>query len=233
MIPMRTVAFGLLVALALVGIPGGASDTAPTPTPHTSGWTVEPVALFGGSSPPQIALASDGVPQVLYCPVGQAWWANRTPPGWAAEFVTPTPGGGGCGGLALAPDGTPRIYMYSEPPSESARAMLWTRIGGSWSGVNGTVPSGSLAVDSLGRAHIAAEEYVPNGTEWDHFLHYGMYDGLAWNVTRVDFYGTTSFAFIGAHWESLALDAQDNPHVLYYDPLRGDVRYAFRNATGW
>jgi len=49
----------------------------------------------------------------------------------------------------------------------------------------------------------------------------------------LDFMGTTGFAFIGAHWEQVVVDATDNPRILYYDQIRGDVRYAIRDAAGW
>jgi len=230
---MRRLVLGLLLtALLAVSVEGGAGS-APTPSPGVPGWTIEPVATFGGSSPPQLAVGTDGVPQVLYCPVGQAWWANRSDAGWLPEYVAATPGGGGCGALAVGPDGAPRVYVYSKPVVGPAAAMLWTRTPAGWTPSPGTVPSGSIAVDSQGRVHMVAEEAVPNGTAYDHYLHFAVLSGGVWQVTRLDFMGTTGFAFIGAHWEQVVVDSQDNPRVLYYDQLRGDVRYASRNETGW
>jgi len=219
---MRPSSFLLVVGTA---VPDSFSWSAP--------WSVEPVAFFGGSSPPQVAVDSAGAPQVLYCPVGEAWWSARTDSGWAREFVTATPGGGGCGGLALGPDDDPHVYMYSKLAGGLAAAKLWTRASPTWTSVAGTVPSGSIAVDLAGRVHMVAETAVAKGGSFEHYLQYSVYDGVAWQVTLVDFMGTTGFAFIGAHWEQVVVDAASNPHLLYYDPIRGDVRYASRDAAGW
>ena len=100
--------------------------------------------------------------------------------------MTTTPGGGGCGALALDMDGTPFVYVVSKPSSGPSAPVLWERTPGGWVAVPGTVASGSIAVDAWGRLHMVAEEPVPNGSVYDHYLHYARMEQRTFDAAVTD-----------------------------------------------
>ena len=80
----------------------------------------------------------------------------------------------------------------------------------------GDITPDSLAVDDLGRPHVA---YGGDA------LYYAWHDGVAWQVETAD---------CGASdWAALTLDDQGQPHVSYFDPASGSLRYAYRDGGGW
>lgn len=68
----------------------------------------------------------------------------------------------------------------------------------------------SLAIDSAGRPRVAFGG--------DH-LYYAWYDGAVWHTVVVD-----DSPGVG-RYTSLALEADDTPHISYYDAADGDLRY--------
>jgi len=87
----------------------------------------------------------------------------------------------------------------------------------------------SLILDSQDRPHIAYFKWDSrNGGE----LKYAAWDGTAWQIESVDRMEDINIAFIGARRSmSLALDAQDRPHIAYSD--RTSVRYTRKNGDSW
>jgi len=83
----------------------------------------------------------------------------------------------------------------------------------------------SLALDSRGDPHIS---YF-NQTTSDSVpieLRYLSWDGIAWNRKTVITLNKRDFA------TSLAIDAQDVPHIAYCDVGERSVKYATRSASG-
>jgi hypothetical protein len=82
----------------------------------------------------------------------------------------------------------------------------------------GELTDRSLALDSLGRPHVA---YGHN------HLYYAAYDHGLWRWHVAD---------LGAEvgqFAALALDDADLPHISYYDETNGDLRYAHYNGSVW
>jgi hypothetical protein len=75
-----------------------------------------------------------------------------------------------------------------------------------------------LRMDSQGRLQVAFGFYR---------MYYGLYDGGAWQLEVVD------DQTIRGNFSSLALDAEDNPHIAYRDYYSQAVFYAHKDANGW
>ena len=218
-------AFVVLIAISLLVPSAVASATNREPPPPTqSAWTIEVVGLHGGSAEPDLALDSKGTPHVLYCPPGEVRFAGRAPSGWASDPVVLSPGGGVCGELAMGPGDIPHI---TTPWATAYGAETYgTRVNGTWN--LAPYPGGLLdAVNSRGEPQLVTYANLAGGLAA--FRHRTFMGGV-WVDEDVDLF--PGFVW-GAAWASLVLDAADNPRVLYYDSVRGDVRYAFRNETGW
>jgi len=76
----------------------------------------------------------------------------------------------------------------------------------------------SLRLDSTGKPHIAYGA--------DH-LYYARFDGANWVKEVVD-----SADGVGLY-ASLALDANNHPHISYYDANKGVLKYAVNLGSGW
>jgi hypothetical protein len=88
-------------------------------------------------------------------------------------------------------------------------------------GYTGYYPS--LAVDSLGRPHIAYSGPVNTSTS----LKYAQWDGTQWVISAVESPSPAMDIL-------LRLDARDVPHLLWYTGFSTeDLRYATRGSGGW
>jgi len=85
--------------------------------------------------------------------------------------------------------------------------------------------SSSLVLDSTGCAHIAYH------TDDSGYLKYARYTGSSWQVETVD--NTVGLGYWGGYSVSLALDAQQRPHIVYHDGDQNDLKYARYNGTAW
>ena len=83
----------------------------------------------------------------------------------------------------------------------------------------------SLALDSAGHPHIA---YSKVGTSWS-TLRYAYYDGTTWHKETVDGLGDEDVGY----FVSLALDADDHPHISYQDVTNLNLRYAYYDGSTW
>jgi hypothetical protein len=84
----------------------------------------------------------------------------------------------------------------------------------------------SLAVDSLGRPHIAYCRPPVNRAEICSGLKYAWNDGLSWQVELVEG-GNVGVA------ASLVLDSAGRPHIAYADMAEDDLKYARYDGAGW
>jgi hypothetical protein len=75
-----------------------------------------------------------------------------------------------------------------------------------------------LRVDAAGNPHIAY-----GGAS----LYYAWYDGVDWH------YETADNSVKVGYYASLALDEDGNPHIAYLDSSNDDIKYAYRDGSGW
>lgn len=82
----------------------------------------------------------------------------------------------------------------------------------------------SMALDSSGNPHLSYHDSSdPYG------LRYAFHDGIGWSTETVDNRG------ISGDYTSLSLDAQDRPHIMYYNPgaAYSNLNYAYHDGTSW
>jgi hypothetical protein len=80
----------------------------------------------------------------------------------------------------------------------------------------------SIALDPLGRLHIV----YWYGTYEEHVLRLAWFDGGRWRVESI----TSDSPTLDIDYASIAIDADGNRHVTYYDRLLQDLLYAFSPA---
>lgn len=135
--------------------------------------------------------------------------------------------------IQLDKEGHPRIsyYLYHAPDKSYLLHLKFA----SFDGKNWTIETvdkrpetgkfNSLAVDSLGRPHIA----YSNVSAGD--LMYAAWDGAHWNFGDADARRLDNdYEGIG---NSIAVDRSDNPHMAYFDSTRNLVKYASMEEGRW
>jgi len=217
----------LLIAIAALTVgplPIGMSSALGNPPTPESAWTIETVSLHGGSADPHIALDSSNAPHVLFCPPGEVRYADRQQTGWTSELVVSTVFGGVCGELVFGPDDTP--HATTPLAVGTLKELYGTRASGAWN--LSAYPGGLLeAVNEIGEPQVVS--YWNLGPGQFSFRYLSLVGG-AWVQEDVETFPAPG---INLAWASLALDPADTPNILYYDDARGDVRYAFRDSSGW
>lgn len=142
--------------------------------------------------------------------------------GWRLEVADAAAYSGVDPSIAIDPSGGPRI-AYSDYVND--RLKLATRLAHSWLPQvvddQGLVGMGAtLALDRQGRAHIMYREYgAALGAK---VLRYARELGSGWEISTVD-PGPKA-----GRYPSIALDADDQPHVAFYDDDFQNLRYAER-----
>jgi hypothetical protein len=189
-----------------------------------AGWHVETAFSDGQIGYfTSLALDADGHPHISYAYwLGSLYYAYKDESGWHRE--NPVPGiQVDDTSLSLGPDGQPRIafldgvgdhlgYAYKDASGWHESELDYVEI---------TEDSVSLVVDSAGKKHIT------------------YYDESNYPSGELKYYDNTSATVIesrnGAYFEysSLALDNSGRPHVSYYDGPDKDLKYAYRDGTGW
>jgi hypothetical protein len=191
------------------------------------GWTVITVTLASDASTfSSLALDTNGSPQIAFCD-GSLHYAYLVGDLWQVETIDDACASGSQRSLALGTDGTPHVgYQKAE--------ALWYAFKdtGGWhpqmlagGGFGITTGSGaSIALDSLGYAHIAHNFY----SSTDFGLLYEYQDAQGWHRETIDDQLLTN------NTTSIVIDNQDDPHVSYFYawPNEG-LAYAHRLNGVW
>ena len=178
---------------------------------------------------PSLELDGAGDPRISYNCNNCLLYAHDDGSGWQIETVACGEGWyGWCTSLELDSQGHPRIsYLAGWPVSDLMYAwydgVQWQHETIDSQGIVGLYTS--LALDSQDQPRISY--YDDDSCA----LKYAWHDGTAWHLEIVDS-GCVNQRGIGKY-TSLALDAQDHPHISYYDDAHYELRYAHFDGTRW
>lgn len=135
-------------------------------------------------------------------------------------------GVGAFNSIAVTPEGSPFISYMADNALRYA-----TLAGTSWQtttldsdGLIGGFTS--IALDNGGKAHIAYYDLTVG--DFGDKIKYLNQTGAGWNDPIIVDYGSN----VGAY-TSLALDAQGFPHISYMDQTLQDLKYAYKDHSGW
>lgn len=206
-----------------------------------TGWNIEPVDQVTQTAfDPVIEIDPSGFAHIVYS-VGwvnsQLKYARQTAGGWQLETVKT--GNIGLYRFALDPDGRPHIVYstVSGNTNNQTQTLTYTyRTTAGWQSevfYSGGYPAVliddfSLAVDSLGRPHVALLYRTLNSDKDE--VRYMTRGTSVWTSQKVED-NKESYLSI-----SLDLDRQDAPHLVYTWSDGGawiDIIYAYRTGSGW
>ena len=128
--------------------------------------------------------------------------------------------------LALDTNGRPHI-SYTDDKDRVLKYAYWN--GTQW--LNQVVDNAyiksptSIALDAQNRPHIS---YSYNNSPANCMLRYATWNGTSWVKEDID----PIAAFEEVH-NTIALDANGNPHIAYLSDANQHLRYAFKNSNGW
>ena len=188
--------------------------------------TVDSVGVTGVD--PSLDLDSLDRPHISYSNItdGTLNYAFNNGTDWELQVVDNSGNVYGHTSIALDANGNPHIsYYYAWSPDDYVKYAWWN--GSSWTiedvncmdWVFPGSPQG-LALDSQGNAHISADL-----SEFGNFLLYFFRDSAGWHEEYVD------SDYTG--WDnSICTDADDLPHIAYFDINNEDLLYAHKSATG-
>lgn len=187
-------------------------------------WELETVVTFVGTgSTTSLWFALDAADQPHICyydyDLTLLRYARKVGGVWQSETVDPEEHRGHDCSLVVDAQGYPRIsyrgdgLMYARYDGSTWRR---TQVDNDWGAGYGI----SLALDGHGRSHIAygVQDYP------DPELRYAYFDGFDWQIESVD----TAAESSRFEWMSLAMDAENQPHVAYQDLQPNDLKYAVK-----
>ena len=206
-----------------------AEPTSP-PTIGTARYTWEVSEVDGDGAKPSIAVDASGTPHIAFMSedrpdfVKSAILNNGS---WELSTVT-TGYLYGPLDIELDSDGTPHVVWHNHDNEDGSHARLES---GAW--VNTDIPSSghdgwdiNVGIDSVGSAHVLSVDPSQFGSQ--NGLEYATFDGQTWTVETV---GTGPLPY--EFGNSLAIDSQDRPHIVWFDDQGQDLKYALRDSGGW
>jgi hypothetical protein len=230
----------ILKGLAAVWLSFAAQSTlsAAVPTPW---WNTRVDTVGNLAWDSSLALDAEGNPHIAYHDVGNGdlKYASKSGGSWTVETVEPTGQTGSFASLAIDAKGNPQIAYYD---STNHDLKFASKSGGSWTveTVDGSSRScagwlfvdvgwyASLALNAQGNPRIAYQDTseIREG-EYANDLKYASKDGASWTVETVDGPG-----YVGS-FASLAVDAEDNSSVAYFDSTNHALKFASQSGGNW
>jgi hypothetical protein len=149
--------------------------------------------------------------------------AAATPP-WYTEVIHSAGFVGDYIRLAVDHRGTPHVIYWD---LNNFFAMYATRVNGAWTTevIQASVFLGTdldIAVDAQDVPHVTFHIFTAGSDE----LRYGVRTGGGWTVEDVD-PGNNDVG----KYNSIAIDSQGRPHVVYWDETATDLKYAVKNGA--
>ena len=200
-------------------------------------WTIQNVDPNGASFA-TLAFDSAGNPHIGYDSGTTIKYASWTGSSWQIQTVTNLAATAGAGQLYLAFDESTPYIMYGYSPYDNGTDVVQLAIGKSagWNIQTIPLPSpiggfGNMILDSKGDPHLISAQTNVNNTSVS-TLFYVSWSGTSWTEQKVasniplQINGPDT-NYVG----SLALDAQNNPHITYTSS--GYVMYASWTGKSW
>ncbi len=178
-----------------------------------------------------LVLDSNNNPHISYISSPGLKYATRAGSAWNIHMVDHN--GLGYTSIALDSSDNPHISYTDFDFFFCTTDLLYAKwTGSAWTkeiiDAPGRVRFPSLRLDSNDNAHIS----YCDGTDWlDNDLKYVQWNGNSWNFQTL----ASSIGNAGnlVHLTSLALNSADNPHIVYYDFSKGNLRYISWSGSSW
>ncbi|MFW6141059.1 MAG: DUF6531 domain-containing protein, partial [Candidatus Saliniplasma sp.] len=203
-------------------------------TRTSDGWVTETVDEGDVGEYSSIDIDGSGVVHISYYDSndGVLKYARSTNDGWSTEVVDDGDDVGMYSSIAVSEEGTAHI-SYHDVSNKNLKYAEYN--GGGWSIV--TVDDSivefdtSIALDQDGHPRISYVQLRPEEddtviqSDLELSLRYAAYTGDDWIIETVDEGDVGKFS-------SIAVDADDNTHISYYDSSNSDLKYA-ENIDGY
>lgn len=179
-----------------------------------------------------IALDRNNYPHIAYifpvtrmvCVIKYARWNGNS---W--NFKTLGSGSGWGASLAVDRDNYPHIccgIIANDRLEYRLKYFVLTATGWSSKVIDSETlleSNPSLTLDSYDHPHICYWGYNKYGNT--KYLKYASYNGYHWIIETIKINKSGGWSI------SLALDNQNNPHIIYYDPVNGDLKYVYKKKN--
>lgn len=88
----------------------------------------------------------------------------------------------------------------------------------------------AVAVDSAGLPNIS---YVANSATTNHVMWADATGADAWSISTIEEVTRGTSSSYEERWTAIAMDSNDRPHVVFYQPATDRYRYATWTGSGW
>ena len=203
---------------------------------HTYGWSFETVdserrVELYESLYTSIALDSQGFPHISYCNNTNydLRYAYKDASGWHIETVDRAGFVGEYTSIALDSYDNPHISYYNNT-NDDLKYAYKDASGWHIETVDSEEHVGlytSIALDALGYPHISYYDDTNNDLKYAYKSFNPLTQRFEWHIQTVDSEGDVG------EYTSIALDSNGYPHISYYDATNGDLKYAYKDASGW